>query len=304
MLELDKIRFDGTTQSRVQLNEDTVAEYAEAMREGVAFPAITVFFDGSDYWLADGFHRYHAARHAGLAQILEHVIPGTKREAILHSLGANANHGLRRTNADKRKAVETLLADAEWATWSNVQVAKACGVSEFLVRSIRDSIFDKNEDRPIDRTVTRNGTTYTQNTANIGKKPEAQVNAAASPALVAPSAPEPIEQTSASDAVQEDVDEYAPDAEELALLEAEHKADLRRMELLLDSDEPLAAVTEENKKLTAQLAALQLRLNSLLNEKSAAIDHAEKAQRKADRLAKELEKLKTWISENNMGAMA
>lgn len=303
MLELDKIRIDGSTQSRVQLNEETVTEYAEAMREGVNFPAITVFFDGSDYWLADGFHRWHGARKAGLTQILEHVIPGTKREAILHSLGANANHGLRRTNADKHKAVETLLADEEWSKWSDREIARACGVSHEFVRRSRPPICQPLTDTT-ERTVTRNGTTYTQNTANIGKKPNAQVNAAPPSAPVAASAPEPVEPASAPDTEQEDTDDYAPDAEELALLEAEHKADLRRMELLLDSDEPLAAVTEENKKLTAQLAALQLRLNSLLNEKSAAIDHAEKAQRKADRLAKELEKLKTWISENNMGEMA
>lgn len=39
------------------------------------------------------------------------------REAILFIVGANASHGLRRTNADKRRTVERLLADEEWRGW-------------------------------------------------------------------------------------------------------------------------------------------------------------------------------------------
>ena len=44
------------------------------------------------------------------------------------------------TNADKRKAVETLLADETWAKWSNVKVAAACGVSDEMVRVMRSSL--------------------------------------------------------------------------------------------------------------------------------------------------------------------
>ena len=56
-LNLDAIRLDGETQARVALDSTQVAEYAEAMRDGDKFPPIVVFHDGSDYWLADGFHR-------------------------------------------------------------------------------------------------------------------------------------------------------------------------------------------------------------------------------------------------------
>ena len=164
MLELDQIRIDGGTQSRVELNQETVAEYAQAFTDGVAFPPVVVFFDGASYWLADGFHRYFGARDAGESAIAVQVINGTKRDAVLYSLKANATHGLKRTNADKRKAVETLLKDAEWAAWSNREIARAADVSESFVRHLRE-----NADTPAVRTVERNGTTYTQNTANIGK---------------------------------------------------------------------------------------------------------------------------------------
>lgn len=60
---LRSIRIDGGTQSRAELNNTTVDEYTEAMLEGDTFPPIVVFFDGSSYWLADGFHRYFGADH-------------------------------------------------------------------------------------------------------------------------------------------------------------------------------------------------------------------------------------------------
>ena len=39
-------------------------------------------------------------------------------------------------------------------------------------------------DKPTDRSVTRNGITYTQNTANIGKRPKSAISAAGLPVHV------------------------------------------------------------------------------------------------------------------------
>lgn len=142
---LNRIRIDGGTQPRTELNEDVIAEYAEQMREGVEFPAITAYFDGVSYWLADGFHRYWAATRAEV-EVAVHFIKGAKRDAILHSVGANANHGLRRSNADKRKAVKTLLEDAEWMQWSDRAIARQCQVSADLVGSVRRELEPKGED--------------------------------------------------------------------------------------------------------------------------------------------------------------
>jgi hypothetical protein len=33
-----------------------VQNYADALEEGANFPPVTLFYDGSAYWLADGFH--------------------------------------------------------------------------------------------------------------------------------------------------------------------------------------------------------------------------------------------------------
>jgi hypothetical protein len=57
-IAIKAIRTDGGTQVRAQLSQSQVEEYASQMREGDEFPALDVFHDGSEYWLADGFHRF------------------------------------------------------------------------------------------------------------------------------------------------------------------------------------------------------------------------------------------------------
>ena len=169
MIELSKIRIDGCTQPRAELNQATVDEYAEAIKTGAQLPPVTLFFDGANYWLADGFHRYFGAKAAGRTTIHEDITPGTLREAILYSLSANSKHGLRRSNADKRRAVQTLLDDAEWSKWSSNEIAKRCAVGVDMVIALRNSSL--SETKVTEREVkTKHGTTTTMNTANIGKK--------------------------------------------------------------------------------------------------------------------------------------
>lgn len=135
-LATQHIRIDGGTQPRAELNESVVDEYAEAMASGAEFPPCIVYYDGSNNWLADGFHRYHAAAKVKKNLLCEQR-PGTRRDAVLYSVGANGTHGLRRTNADKRKAVETLLNDDEWKKNSGRWIAEHCGVSPDFVSRLR-----------------------------------------------------------------------------------------------------------------------------------------------------------------------
>ena len=92
---------------------------------------------------------------------------GVRRDAILFSVSANATHGHRRSNADKRRAVLTLLADVEWAGWSDREIARQCSVGADMVGRLRPEV--SVAERQIDRTVARNGKSYTMNTAAIGK---------------------------------------------------------------------------------------------------------------------------------------
>lgn len=140
VMNIQSLVIDRGTQSRAKINEETVAEYAEAMAEGVEFPPVIVFFDGVEYFLGDGFHRLHAVRKLGKTSIAVDVRTGTLRDAIKHSLGANDDHGLRRSNEDKRKCVQTLLDDFEWQSLSVAEMAKICHVSAQMVRAVKQGI--------------------------------------------------------------------------------------------------------------------------------------------------------------------
>jgi hypothetical protein len=157
------------------MNQEVIDEYAENMRNGTEFPPITVFHDGHGmfYYLADGFHRFEAVKRLRKRTIKAEVRPGEKRDAIIHALGANASHGLRRTNADKRRAVEMALklAAVEGNDWSDREIARRCRVDHRTVANMRKEL--SGEIPQIDnsiRKVTRGGKTYIQNTGNIGRR--------------------------------------------------------------------------------------------------------------------------------------
>lgn len=140
ILNIKNIRIDAGTQSRESIDENVVKDYAECMADGVGFPPIEVTFDGVDNYLTDGFHRYHAHRKNGKDSIEAEITNGTLRDAKLASYAANGRHGLRPSNADKRKAVMAMLDDMEYSGWANVEIAVHCAVSRVYVANLRKEL--------------------------------------------------------------------------------------------------------------------------------------------------------------------
>lgn len=135
-LLLSQIKIADGTQSRVEIRDDIVREYAELIGDGHSFPAVKVFGRDGDYWLADGFHRYMAHHRCGISEIECDVTEGGLRDAMFFSFGANADHGLRRTNEDKRKALRTILKDIEWSEMSVREISETAKVSKSMVHSV------------------------------------------------------------------------------------------------------------------------------------------------------------------------
>ena len=136
-LPITAITADPDCQLRAACSSVTVHEYAEALTAGAAFPPVIVFSDGDSYWLGDGFHRFEAHQSAGLTEINAEIRTGDLRDAKLYAAGANADHGLRRTQADKRNAILALLADPEWRGWSDKEIARRTATSDKTVAKIR-----------------------------------------------------------------------------------------------------------------------------------------------------------------------
>ncbi len=145
-VEISLIRREADLQMRTAgLDVGVVTDYAVAMADGAEFPPVVLFFDGEAYWPGDGFHRIEAAKRNDRTTISADVRQGSKRDAILFAVGANASHGLRRTQADKRRSVLAMLRDPEWSRQSDREIGKRCAVDHKTVASARREITGSGE---------------------------------------------------------------------------------------------------------------------------------------------------------------
>lgn len=267
-VKLDSIRIDGGTQGRAVIDQPTVYNYLEHIKDGDEFPRMFAVFDGSTYWLVDGFHRYHAYKLMGIKEIDIDYKPGTLQEAQVLSFGVNGTHGKPRTNEDKRRVVEAALEHPLTAGKSDYEIAKICCVSRSFVGSI------KNPD-----TKKKQAQSKAKHTVKKAKEIEE----------TAPAADEKRSQTTLSEpakATEPPVDPNAgeaPSREEIEAAEEALKADQEMMYKLLESDEPLKLAMDENKRLTLRVAQLEARLRGLMNEKNEAVKMVKALQKQIDK---------------------
>ena len=124
--------LDLSLQTRSGTDAETINNYAEAMADGAQFPDVTVFTDGTHYWLADGFHRVMAAKQLGKKQISADIRKGTEDDAVVFGGTANNKQGKRPTRADVQHFLEMVWARREaifGGTPTGGNFAEKCGVS-------------------------------------------------------------------------------------------------------------------------------------------------------------------------------
>lgn len=156
-LKIDQIRRDGATQPRAAIDFETVFDYMDAMVDGADFPPVTVFYDGTDYWLADGFHRVKAREQGGFDEIACEVHQGTQQDAQWYSFAANKTNGLRRTNDDKQRAVKAALTHPQGVGLSDRQIGSHVGVDHKTVSGWREKLEGTGEIPQSDHRTGRDG---------------------------------------------------------------------------------------------------------------------------------------------------
>ena len=169
LLEISTIRRDGGTQHRVISNPALIAQYAELMSTGAEFPPITVWFDGSNCWVSDGFQRIAACERIDRRQIPAEIRMGTQGDAQWHSYRANSDHGRRRTRADVRVVVQGALQHPKAAVMSNMEIARHLNLPEATLRRWRKTLSSSSDEDTV-RIVTRGQSTYLLDTSSIGKR--------------------------------------------------------------------------------------------------------------------------------------
>lgn len=251
IVRLDQIRLDGGTQMREDLDQNVVQDYAEKMRDGIVFPPLITMFDGSNHWLVDGFHRYLALQAAGKQGHSCDVHTGTQQDAIFMATSVNGTHGLQRSHATKRKAVEVTIAHPSAKGWSNKQIAKHCGVSDKFVASVKDPEAKKKQAENVAR--------------HFEKKAEKQ------------------EETAIKSRPEE---EFGPSPEELRAQAFEEEANQQYVAELIAADNKLAFADSEVKRLLKAYSQLEARFEAVMDEKAEAIKMVKSLQKQLDKLKK------------------
>jgi hypothetical protein len=134
---LDQLVLDPELQSREAVDEQVVNDYAKAMDRGDEFPPLRAVDDGKQLWPWDGRHRLLAARRRGAKTVQVLVTKGTRDDALWLAVAANQDHGLRRSNADKERAVKAALAHPMAKGLSTRAIARYVGVSHQMVSDYR-----------------------------------------------------------------------------------------------------------------------------------------------------------------------
>jgi hypothetical protein len=166
-LALHLIRRDGGTQCRVAISPAIVRDYAHQMAAGEEFPPIHVWYDGTDYWLSDGFQRVAAAEQIGRTCIAALVSYGTLSDAQWASCRSNSAHGSRRSGRDVLVAISRAIEHPNAQSLSNRELARHIGAPEATVRRWRARLSSSSDKTFTKRFVTRNGIRYTMDVSSI-----------------------------------------------------------------------------------------------------------------------------------------
>jgi transposase-like protein len=135
---IEQLELDARLQARDALDQSAVADYAQAYKAGTDMPPIEVYDVGGALYVVDGWHRIAGAREAGITFLRATTVgTGTFEQAAWHAVAANGAHGLRRTNADKRRAVRLALESPIGGEQSSRAIAEHVGVGDKLVSEVR-----------------------------------------------------------------------------------------------------------------------------------------------------------------------
>jgi hypothetical protein len=135
---VEELVLESRCQARAEIRPEAVEDYAAAYAAKTKLPPIAVFIVGDAPYVVDGFHRVAAALKSGVSFLeVVQVGRGSIDDAAWYATGVNQSHGVRRSNADKRKAVLMALETPAGREASSAAIAKHCGVSDMLVSGIR-----------------------------------------------------------------------------------------------------------------------------------------------------------------------
>jgi ParB-like chromosome segregation protein Spo0J len=136
-------RYPHLLQTRAETNLKIVSIYSKRMKTTDFEPILLYRLPSGELVLADGFHRYEAAKMLRREKIACTIVEGTMEEAILAGMAANAALEDRTLTAeDKAHAIKLLLRNEEFNSWSDNGLAVIVGRGVHAVSATRLALRD------------------------------------------------------------------------------------------------------------------------------------------------------------------
>lgn len=173
------------------------------------------------------------------------TVPIDQAAAQLLALTVNAQHGLPRDSATKRRQVEAALNMENLAGKSDREIAKLCNVYHTLAASIRNPEAKKRQAKNLVKHVA----------SKVGDELQSGVDS--TPALN---------------------QDYGPDENELRASELAQQANIERFQKMLDENPAIAEAYEECTRMNLIQARLEVRIAALMTEKNEAVKQAKRVQ--------------------------
>lgn len=137
-LDPEQITLDPYLQMRVSVSSEAIEDYKRQIELDYNFPPITCMQVDDKLYLLDGWHRLQAHNDLGRETIDAHVLEGTYEDAKDYVIKANSTHGLRRTAADKRRVIETMLSMDKYKKATLRELEMASGVPRSTIARIKN----------------------------------------------------------------------------------------------------------------------------------------------------------------------
>jgi hypothetical protein len=258
---LKNIERDASIQCRAEIDVAVVNEYSDQMTKGAVFPPVELFGTAAKCWIGDGWHRVQAVESNRKDEIEATLHPGGRVDALRHALSANAAHGRRRSNADKRRCVEVALG--EFPKLSSNAISKMCGVSDMLVASVRPQLQESgSSDREMrvgadgkERPAHRQATKPSEPKVEVPEVPEESEREVSVPPSQADSG-EQAQNVKGKDGVDEGVgmDDVSVEVEDREVRAEQNKsvkealAQIEQVRSLLETTKKTYGISPKNKK--------------------------------------------------------
>lgn len=178
---LEDIDFDHSPMVRSSLRTDVVAEYAaQYEKDKKSMPPLELFTeDNKTYLIADGMHRFQAMLSLKFKACNANCRKGGYESALEAALKSNESHGLRRSQADKRRCVQEAIK--QWPKKSNNQIAAECLVDNHTVKAVRDGLESTGEVKIEPVRQARDGREVSAEKPKAKAKPESKADGNSQP---------------------------------------------------------------------------------------------------------------------------